>query len=223
VSLFQRSGVIGAIRKRLATWDAPTPQNNGQAYGSDWYDRAYTAIETYHVAYEKSPYYSIWTVIVDRIRQNGLRRVLEIGCGPGQLAALLLDQGVEHYTGLDFSPVAISIARNTVPRGRFVVDDACTSTLYVDIEYDVIVCTEVLEHIDDDLSVVTHFRPGVRCLCTVPNFPYESHVRHFRDVDEVVRRYSAFFDDFDVATIKGPQTEGQMYFLFEGVRNEYRL
>jgi cyclopropane fatty-acyl-phospholipid synthase-like methyltransferase len=160
-------------------------------------------------------------VIVDRVRRSGGRRVLEIGCGSGQLAVYLLDMGVEEYIGLDFSPVAIDMARSKVPRGQFIVGDARTSSIYTDFKYDIIISTEVLEHIEDDFGVVARFPPGTRCLCTVPNFEYESHVRHFLSSAEVAARYSSFFNDFDVVEFKGTQST-ETYFLFDGVRNDRR-
>jgi SAM-dependent methyltransferase len=188
--------------------------------GADWYDRAYTDIPTYHDHYTRSNYYPLWTVIVDRVRRDKLRRILEIGCGPGQLAAFLLEQGVESYVGLDFSPTAIDLARQVAPRGHFVVDDARTSQVYTQFDHDAIICTEVLEHIQDDLLVVSRFVPSKRCLCTVPNFPYESHVRHFRDGAEVASRYGRFFRDLDVMTLRSQTAEDVLYFLLDGVRND---
>jgi SAM-dependent methyltransferase len=190
--------------------------------GADWYDRAYSDVEEYHCGYAQSRYYFLWTVIVDRIRRAGLRRVLEIGCGPGQLAAFLLDQGVDRYVGLDFSPKAIKLAQVGVPRGRFVVGDARSSDLYDSVEHDVVICTEVLEHIEEDFAVVSRFGTDKRCLCTVPNFPYVSHVRHFADAGEVAERYGAFFRAFDVMTFQGSRSDGERYFLMDGVRNDYQ-
>jgi trans-aconitate methyltransferase len=159
-------------------------------------------------------------VIVDRVRRGKLLKILEIGCGPGQLAAFLHDQGVESYVGLDFSQTAIDLARRAVPGGRFIQDDARTSQVYTQVDHDAIICTEVLEHIQDDLLVVSRFRPGKRCLCTVPNFGYESHVRHFKDADEVASRYGDFFREMDIMSLRSPKAGDVVYFLLDGVRNE---
>lgn len=185
----------------------------------DFYDLLYASSEVYQDHYTKSFYYFLWSVIVDRARHAQVRRVLEIGCGPGQLAAFLMDQCVEHYQGLDFSSQAIELARRNVPRGRFVVGDARDSALYHQVEHDLLICTEVLEHITEDLQVVARFQPGKRCICTVPNFPYPSHVRHFRDAAEVAGRYGRFFHDLDIVTFKSPNSLDDEFFLFDGVRN----
>jgi SAM-dependent methyltransferase len=212
-------GVMRSLGSRLGLRADRSQPASGEC-GADWYDRAYRDVKEYHCPYAQSRYYFLWTVIVDRIRRDRLRRVLEIGCGPGQLALFLLDQGVEQYVGLDFSPQAIEIARENAPRGRFVLGDARVPAIYDEVEYDVIICTEVLEHVQDDLLVLSRFGPGKRCLCSVPNFPYESHVRHFEDAKAVADRYGPFFHEFDVMTFLGSGSNGEQYFLLDGIRND---
>ncbi len=202
-------------------WKEDRFQVDGREYGAGFYDRAYREVAEYHVPYNQSRYYFLWTVIVDRTRRDRLRRVLEIGCGPGQLATFLLDQGIEEYVGLDFSPQAIEIARSNAPRARFVVDDARTTEVYNEVEYDVIICTEVLEHIENDLVVLSRFGPGKRCLCSVPNFPEDSHVRHFADAGEVADRYQRFFRELDVMTLLDPRPVPVRAFLLDGIRDDY--
>lgn len=50
------------------------------------------------------------------------KRVLELGCGAGNLASLLVQQGFD-VTGVDVSPTAIEWARERVPAAKFVVAD----------------------------------------------------------------------------------------------------
>jgi SAM-dependent methyltransferase len=192
---------------------------SGREEPAGWYDQAYSNSEEYRAHYSQSCYYFSWCVIADRLLRDGLKKVLEIGCGPGQFAAMLRDYGIGCYVGLDFSSKAIEMARQNVPELEFLVEDARTSDIYARMDYDVIVCTEVLEHIQDDLIVVSRFKPGVRCLCTVPNFPYVSHVRHFKDPAEVQQRYGRYFHQLDVRTLKGTRDPAETFFLFDGVRN----
>lgn len=186
--------------------------------GAEWYDDAYKHIGSYSLPYHHSHYYFIWCVIADRIKQAGIKRVLEVGCGSGQLAAFLIDQGVERYVGLDFSPQAVEMARKACPKGEFMVDDARTTSLHLNGCFEAIICTEVLEHVTEDKEIVARFSSGVRCLCTVPNFPYRSHVRHFTNATEVARRYGKFFVDFSVNTYRGHGANEVEYFLFDGKR-----
>src|SRR5262245_43704554 len=73
---------------------APATDPPGREVGSDWYDRAYRTVPEYHEHYSRSRYYFLWTVIADRVCRGRSRVVLEVGCGPGHLAALLLDRGL---------------------------------------------------------------------------------------------------------------------------------
>jgi SAM-dependent methyltransferase len=187
---------------------------------ANWYDQVYSNSDAYRCDYTQSPYYFSWCVIADRILRSGHRRVLEIGCGSGQFAAMLRDQGIAEYVGLDFSPAAVAIAKKAAPSYRFVVGDARSSSIYSEFDYETLVCTEVLEHIDDDLAVVAKFAPTKRCICTVPNFPYVSHVRHFDGIDAVRARYEPFFDRLDVVAFRGIQSPTDEFFLFEGIRRE---
>ena len=188
--------------------------------GAAWYDALFAANTHYRCHYRESFYYFLWTVIADRLRRAGVSSVLEIGCGSGQLAALLFDQGLREYTGVDFSATAISLAQKTVPQGRFIVGDARAQELYTGHSCDALICTEVLEHIEDDLGVVACFPSGIRCICSVPNFPYESHVRHFNKVADVTNRYAKYFGDFDVCAFPSPRSSEDVFFLFEGRRND---
>ena len=56
-------------------------------------------------------------------------------------------------------------------------------------DYDTIICTEVLEHIDADLNVIRNWKAGAWRVCTVSNFDWECHVRFFRSSEEVRERF----------------------------------
>jgi SAM-dependent methyltransferase len=216
-----RGHYLEAMRKFALRRQKPVV---GQERSSDWYDKRFAGTRTYHTSYQNSPYYFLWSVIVDRLRRDRVRRVLEIGCGTGQLAAFFLDQGIETYVGMDFSPKAIELARSAAPEGRFLVDDARTSSIYAEENYDVLICTEVLEHITDDLSVVRRFRPETRCLVSVPDYNSEGHVRFFRDAGAVKQRYGRYFSSLDVAGFRTVGTAGgriNTIFLADGKRNDF--
>lgn len=217
------SAMIPRIFKRAVRLFVPPSKNglpavSGEA-GPDWYDAAYRMIPQYAIPYWHSHYYPIWTVIADRVRRAGARRVLDVGCGSGQLASCLFElAGVTAYVGLDFSAEAIAMARRACPAATFVVGDALAADVVADSAYDMVICTEMLEHVDRDLDVIGRFAEGMRCLFTVPNFPFDSHVRHFSGPEEVSGRYARFFDDLDILGIRGLAQDTQVYYLCEGVR-----
>jgi SAM-dependent methyltransferase len=191
------------------------PSEASEAY----YDAAFSNDPHYHVPFYKSSYYPTWAVVIDRLRRYGCRKILDVGCGPGQFAEVVADAGFTSYSGLDFSTVAIDMAQQRTPQFDFQVADVCRPDSYAGRDFDAIVCMEVLEHIEDDYAVVSCFPAGTRCLMTVPNFPWRSHVRHFESEQSVTRRYASFFDEFSVTRLKGMRNETEQFYLIDGVRN----
>jgi SAM-dependent methyltransferase len=202
------------LRKMLGR-PAYRAESTGEKPAS-WYDQAFEEAEGYSAHYSRSPYYVSWTVILDRIRHAGVTSVLEVACGPGQLACALRDSGLlQAYQGFDFADKRLAAARAACPGFAFEVADAFTTPLFDTVPYDVVIATEFLEHVNEDLQVIERIRPGARFIGTVPNYPYVSHVRHFADVAAVCARYAALFDDFTVAPIVRDQ-QGHVLYILEG-------
>jgi SAM-dependent methyltransferase len=185
----------------------------------DYYDTAFSRRPEYHVPFYKSWYYPTWVLIIDRLRRYGCRKILDVGCGPGQFGELVADSDFESYTGIDFSTVAISMAQKRTPQLCFKVADVLKPETYAGLDFNAIVCMEVLEHIENDLGVLSCFPAGIRCLVTVPNFPWKSHVRHFENEESVAQRYGRFFEPSTVTRIKGMRSDTEQFFLLDGVRN----
>jgi SAM-dependent methyltransferase len=78
-------------------------------------------------------------------------RVLELGCGPGDLLAVLRPS---YGLGIDFSEAAIEIARSKYPQLKFrqadVHDFECTE------KFDVIVCSDLVNELWDVQRVLSH-------------------------------------------------------------------
>ena len=78
------------------------------------------------------------------------KKILDVGCGNGWLAALLVDKGYDVY-GTDASQLGIEIANRRHP-GRFFVQDLSQDTLPDALAahaFQVIISTEVVEHLYD--------------------------------------------------------------------------
>ena len=101
-------------------------------------------------------------------REGRRPRVLDLGCGTGELAPIFLQSGYS-YTGIDIAPERIAYARKTYPQGRFHVMDA-GALRYPDGYFDQILVTGVLHHLSDDevRRIVAEMgrvlRPGGRAL-----------------------------------------------------------
>ena len=183
----------------------------------EFYDQRYNQGEHWKEHYTDSYYYPLWTVIADRIRHIGAQRILDIGCGPGQVACLLRDIGVREYKGLDFSTARVARARAVCPEYEFIAANVFEDNLLETYHYDCVLIMEFLEHIEQDVEVIKRVRPGTTVLATVPNFPDAGHVRHFDSVNEVKVRYSPLFSKLEVTTILANK-HGKTYYILQGTR-----
>lgn len=167
-----------------------------ETYNAEWYDAA--MVEEGALAMlplEESPWLPMYEALAAMIEPH--EEVVDLGCGTGRFIELLRRRG--HYaqiTGVDWSAAALEEAFEYVEaRGiampRFHREDLrewepdadhAGNTVYV--------CSEVLEHLEDDLGLVQRIPPGHRLLLTVPNFSSESHLRIFPRVGDVWERYA---------------------------------
>ncbi|PLS80275.1 MAG: methyltransferase [Chloroflexi bacterium] len=79
--------------------------------------------------------------------------VLDVGCGQGSfLAELNAEFANTKIYGTDISTSAIGLATKRVPNGAFSVLDVTTG--YLEGKFDLVICSEVLEHIPDDVAAL---------------------------------------------------------------------
>ncbi len=94
-------------------------------------------------------------IITTLARQPGIGTILDVGCGEG---SLLRDLGRLHpqasLAGAELVEQGIALARRRVPEGRFFQLDLEKS--HVPERFDLVVCTDVVEHIVDDDSAFRH-------------------------------------------------------------------
>jgi SAM-dependent methyltransferase len=99
--------------------------------------------------------------------------VLDLGCGEGYGSALLSRDALE-VVGFDYSPAAISHATQTYGSRnlRFECGDA-RSLNFDSGQFDVVACFELIEHIQDDQTLLAAaarvLRPGGRLILSTPN------------------------------------------------------
>jgi 3' terminal RNA ribose 2'-O-methyltransferase Hen1 len=139
--------------------------------------------------------------IVDALRSAGANRVLDLGCGPGQLVgALLKDVRFTEIVGVDVSMRALNEAARRLRLERMGERQSSRVTLlqgslaYTDTRlkgYDAAVLSEVIEHLDLprlpalEYAVFGAARPAT-VVVTTPNAEYNvrwetlpaGHVRH---------------------------------------------
>lgn len=101
-------------------------------------------------------------------------RCLDVGCGDGQTSGLWLREHAGSYIGVDIAPNIVEQARALGLDAR-VIEDAATLP-FADHMFDVVICTEVLEHLFNPLQAAGEIRrvlqPGGVLIATVPNVAY---------------------------------------------------
>jgi SAM-dependent methyltransferase len=168
----------------------------------DVYDTLYKEDDKTHDDLVKSPYYPMFCAAIDRVISLDIKCLLEVGCGSGTLAEMVIARNIP-YRGFDISSVGIEKAKTKNHMASFFTGSA-TDPLSYNCEYDGILCCEVLEHIPNDLEAISLWRRGTKVVCSVPNFDYTTHYRLFRNKDEVVQRYGALIDIQTIDRIAKP-------------------
>jgi SAM-dependent methyltransferase len=112
-------------------------------------------------------------LVVEMVRHLPLPpapQLVDVGCGTGATAAALHRYGA--VTGVDMSPLALKCCRR---RGLKRLTQGVAEALpLADESAHVIVATDILEHLDDDLVALQEFyrvlRPGGYAVITVPAY-----------------------------------------------------
>jgi 2-polyprenyl-3-methyl-5-hydroxy-6-metoxy-1,4-benzoquinol methylase len=115
--------------------------------------------------------------VVDSLRgvsRGQSLKILDLGCGRGWMAPFISPLG--SVTGIDFSPAGIQFAQMEYgEHATFLLADPASPSfgLPADERFDVVVCSEVIEHCPvhgDLLEQISRFlRPGGWCILTTPN------------------------------------------------------
>jgi len=181
--------------------------NDKKKQESSTYDEAFASggyEGVYDLPYYHSLYYPLYKGVLKAVQKKSVSNILEVGTGTGAFAKFIFDKSGIKYKGFDFSPVAIEKAQQLLgDEKKFYVADATSKDSYPE-NYEAIVCTEVLEHLEGDLDVIKSWKSGTICFCSVPNYDSEYHERYFTNCEEVKARYSEQIDIDYIVTIKKP-------------------
>ena len=167
--------------------------------------------------YDTTRYNEIYRMIADIV---GSGSIIDIGCGNADLSHF-----VKNYAGFDYT--VRNIAKLESIGMNVWCGDAKLPASFdpKGIDPDYYVCTEVLEHIIDDIKVVSNIPKGSKVIFTVPSFPGRGHVRTFSLQDALTRykdlidinRYR-FFNWRSALWIGENKEEKPFIILLEGVR-----
>ena len=108
---------------------------------------------------------------LDGITFNGSENVLDIGCGSGEITAMIashLEEG--SIEGIDISPSMVTFAKEQFPNLNFLVRDV--TKMDFDEKYDVVVSFSTLQWVPDQLNALKKIeralKPGGRVVIDIP-------------------------------------------------------
>ena len=129
----------------------------------------------YHLLEEKHWWFVGRREIILRLIKNNFPRrqdikILEIGCSGGPLLNVLLSQGYSHIVGIDNSKEAIALCKERGFQNVFLMDGV--KPHFDSEQFDVIIASDVLEHIQDEKRAVKGWQRIVKrggiIICFVP-------------------------------------------------------
>lgn len=125
--------------------------------------------------------------MADLVRELNPSSVLDVGCGEGFLSAHLNESMPNvSFTGVDASAGAIEFARDEFGGvGLFEVGDIF-DLRFADNSIDVVICSEVLEHLEDPGSALTELMRVAR-VAVVLSVPLEPYFKFFNDIARALR------------------------------------
>jgi len=126
--------------------------------------------------------------VVESLQMPVPARILDAGCGSGRNMVDLADYGA--LTGIELSPTSVALARER--RVGEIVEGSITQMPFPDQSFDLAVCLDVIEHLEDDLAALAELRrvvaPGGALLVTVP--AYQWLWSHHDVINHHHRRYN---------------------------------
>ena len=125
-------------------------------------------------------------LIMNLIKNLNFTSVLDVGCGEGSLLReiMALRPDLSTTAGIDISEGALELAKVKVPEASFYLMDIQTDKL--DASFDLVVCSEVLEHVEKDQEAISKLVDMTRHYLLVVTLQgkmryFESHVGHVRN------------------------------------------
>lgn len=190
---------------------------NRKEKNSEFYNDVYRTggwQKEYHKHYTDSNNHKAWGKVVSWIMEVPERKIIEIGCGSGQLSNMLFDNGLCDYKGIDFSSTAIALAKDRNPKYAhlFSVENAFDTDLFSGA-YTTVVILEVLEHIEDDLNLLKRIKESAQVIFSIPNFDSRAHVRWFENEEKIIQRYSEIVDILSIHEVTYANTSNKIYLL----------
>ena len=153
---------------------------------ADGYDKSVQLSERSHT-YPFAGYQEVLGSIYRTVRENGGRKLLDIGFGTGILTQKFYQDGCEVY-GMDFSEKMIRIAKEKMPNANLIRHDFSEGFpgAFAQETFDFILCTYAIHHLDTKQKasfirqLQKHLNPGGQILIGDVAFETEAELETCR-------------------------------------------
>lgn len=115
-----------------------------------------------------------YQAFINELKKLKIDSVLDVGCGEGFILNKLMEEGIgKNWQGIDYSKDAVEIGKKVHPKLNLKKGSIYDSK-FKDNSFDLVVCTEVLEHLEDTKKALHEvLRISKRyVLLSVPNEPF---------------------------------------------------
>jgi len=179
-------------------------------FGSEYYDEAFITRPAYSllVDADHSAHSDLYSFVIKLINNND--RILELGCGTGQFAEKIIKNGFHYILGIDFSIEGIKLCKKRCPFSSFICKDLYEED-FSNIDYTTALSLETMEHMTNDIVVLSKIENGKRVIISVPSFDDAAHVRWFNSPEDVGRHYGDVFTEIKIYTVN-------RYFVIEAIK-----
>jgi SAM-dependent methyltransferase len=129
-------------------------------------------------------------IILNMIKKIQFESVLDAGCAQPNLLEFLVMRGKNGY-GCDISQKVIEKNRMNLPKCSFEAFDLCKQSYPLDKKFDLVICSEVLEHLSDWKAAISNLSKMSKkyILITVPSGDIRyidkkvGHLHHFQSTE----------------------------------------
>ncbi len=127
--------------------------------------------------------------------------ILDVGCGGGILSEGLYDAGFSNITGIDLGISSIKVATEHAKKGKKNITYKNIDICDLDSQFDVIICSEVLEHVDDLSNMLSNIynktKNGGLIICSTINKTWQAWLEAILAPEYIFNLVDKGTHDFD--------------------------